>query len=166
MKRSDEKQLLQTWGIREFPKNFSIGNFSTEIEEKIKIIEMKKIILCASIFLITSKSNAQLSIYDQFEKLDAAYLPDENTTYFVENIEVSTNEENEDHIKMIGVQAKMKGNYIDVIVNSNPNLKPVVKKEKHREPFEDHTGDVNFACIKSGLVCVIILKKNQHLGGF
>lgn len=116
--------------------------------------------------MLSNFSKSQNSIYDQFVNLDVAYLPDENKTYFVENIEVSTNSEDEDQIKLIGIRATMNGNHIDYLVSNNPNLKPVVKSGKHRERYEDFPGVITFSCIKSGVLCVVLLDKNQHLGGF
>lgn len=138
----------------------------TVLEYILKLREMKKLIIIMGLLITVSSIKAQQSRYDLFETLDAAYLPDENTTYFVEDINISTNSEDEDLIIFKGIKAKMKGNYIDVLVNANPSLRPIVKKEKHREKFEDYTGAASFSCIKGGLICVIIIKKNQHLGGF
>lgn len=116
--------------------------------------------------MMSNFSKSQNSIYDQFVNLDVAYLPDENKTYFVDNIEVSTNSEDEDLIKLIGIRATINGNHIDYLVLYDPSLKPVVKSGKLRERYEDYPGVVTFACIKSGVSCVVLLDKKQHLGGF
>lgn len=105
---------------------------------------------------------AQQSRYDGFKNLDAAFLPDENITYFAEKIELLTESENEDVISFIGIKAKMRGNHIDFLVKVEPSLKPIVKGNKHRKDVNPLPGDNFVTCVRGGTICIILLKKNQY----
>jgi len=125
---------------------------------------MNKLILIVSLILCGKFANAQQDIYHHFKNSDAIYVPDENKTYFVEKIIESTDSEGNDQIRLVGVKANMSGNHIPALVNTDPSLRPIIKSDKHRKDVNPLPNVNKITCVNGGLLCVILLKKNQFDG--
>jgi len=111
--------------------------------------------LLLSCYSLISQSN-----YELFKDYSAVYVPDENVTYFMEDIGVKTTE-NGENIVFYGLVGKLEGDYSRIIIDTDPSLRPVIKQHMKRKSIEGSTGNPSgvVRCIYNGWLCVILFPK-------
>lgn len=119
---------------------------------------MKRVISLNIFILLVIKLNSQTN-YDFVKDYSAVYIPDENTTYFTEQIKLKKIEGGEE-IVMQNIIAKLNGNYSNLIMALNPNLKPIVKFNMKRKVIRSSIGSISsIVCVYGGTLCVILFPK-------
>jgi hypothetical protein len=109
---------------------------------------MKKLIVATGLLMGFSNAKAQ------FREKEVAYLPDENATYFMDHIVGSFNSDGNEVYSFEGEVTRVAGNHIRLIPLINPNLKPVIKRDRHRKVI--NTPKHHVECVLGGDICIII----------
>jgi hypothetical protein len=117
---------------------------------------MKKGIILLVLFSSTFRAQTN---YDYFKDYSAVYVPDENITYFADKIGIKKIEGGEEII-MTGIVGKLNGDYSTIILENNPNMKPIVRWNMRRKEVKSSIGNYySVTCVYNGFLCVILFPK-------
>lgn len=94
-----------------------------------------------------------------FQNNAIIYIPEDNETYVVENIDIQENE-NTTTIYFHNLKAILKGNWSNFIIQQNPSLRPIVKSDMKRKVLKSSIGTTyGVTCVPDGVICIILFPK-------
>lgn len=105
--------------------------------------------------LVNTVMFSQIDKYSMFRDKQAAYLPDENKTYFMESMTITT-VNGEDDITFNNIVGIVKGDLTPIMPQINPNLRPIFKRDKKRKSQDDGIGNTHIVCVVPGNICIIL----------
>lgn len=87
------------------------------------------------------------------------YIPEDNETYIMEKFELSENE-NLFTVYFSNIKAILKGNYVSLLLQQNPSLRPIIKYNMKRKVLKSSIGSVyGVTCVPDGAICIILFPK-------